>query len=135
VRAVTVPRVVQLDLDDFDAVGIAADVVDRVRQQAIEGGADVAATVSAPEGWHQVAVTGRRSGHAVLSVRFAALSTSRWHNVERALAGRGGWDPDDDGEGVTRRFPPGTEATVVAFELLAALTLAGAPTDTRTVTW
>jgi hypothetical protein len=124
-----------LDLDDFDAVGVAADLVDQVRREAIESGADRAATVSAPEGWHRLVVTGRQSGHSILAVRFEGLSASRWHNVERELAARGGWDPDDDGEGVTRRFPPGTEATAVAFELLAALTLAGAPTDTRTVTW
>jgi hypothetical protein len=127
--------VLLLDLDDFDAVGIAADVVDRVRREAIGSGADVAATVSAPEGWHRLIVTGRRSGHVVLAVRFGDLTASRWHNIERELAARGGWDRDDDGEGVTHRFPPGTEATAVAFELLAALTLAGAPADTRTVTW
>ena len=70
-----------LDLDDFDAIGVAAGVVDAVRRHAIESGVDVAATVSAPEGWHRVVVTGRRSGHAVLSVRFGELSRSRRHNV------------------------------------------------------
>jgi hypothetical protein len=125
---------VLLDLGDFDAVGVASDLVDTVRQQAIEAGRDVAATVSAPNGWHRVVVTGRSSGHVVLVVRFSELTTSRWHNVEKALRERGSWDLDDDAEGVTRRYPPGTEAATVAFELLAALTLAGAPADTRTVT-
>lgn len=123
-----------LDLGDFDAVGVASHLVDTVRQQAIEASRDVAATVSAPDGWHRVVVTGRQSGHVVLVVRFSELTSSRWHNVERALSDRGGWDPDDDGEGVTRRYPPGTEAATVAFELLAILTVGGAPADTRTVT-
>jgi hypothetical protein len=123
-----------LDLGDFDAVGVASDLVDTVRQRAITADRDIAATVSAPDGWHRVVVTGRRSGHVVLALRFSELTNSRWHNIERALRERGGWDPDDDAEGVTRRYPPGTEATTVAFELLAVLTLAGAPADTRTVT-
>ncbi|HEY8544951.1 MAG TPA: hypothetical protein VIL36_07880 [Acidimicrobiales bacterium] len=121
------PEPVLLDLGDFDAVGIAADVVDTVRRHAIESGADVAATVSAPEGWHRVVVTGRRSGHAVLGVRFTELTRSRRHNVERAIAEQG-WDVDDDGDGATRRYPPGTPASEVAFDLLGAVTLAGAPT-------
>jgi hypothetical protein len=129
----TSPDPVTLDLGDFDAVGIAADVVDAVRRHAIESGGDVAATVSAPEGWHRVVMTGRRSGHTVLSVRYTDLSRSRRHNVERALAGRG-WDLDDDADGATHRFPPGTEASTVAFELLAAISLAGAPTTPRPVT-
>ena len=129
----TLPLVL-LDLGDFDAVGVASDLVATVRHQAIEADRDIAATISAPGGWHRVVVTGRRSGHVVLALRFSELTTSRWHNVERALAKRGGWDPDDDAEGMTRRYPPGTEAATVAFELLAVLTLAGAPSDQRTVT-
>jgi len=127
------PEPVTLDLGDFDAVGIAADVVDAVRRHAIESGGDVAATVAAPEGWHRVVVTGRRSGHTVLSVRYTELTRSRWHNVSRALTGRG-WDVDDDEEGSTHRFPPGTEATTVAFELLAAVSLGGSPATPRTIT-
>ena len=50
-----------------------------------------------------------------------------------ALAGRG-WQLDDDGEGATVRFPPGTDATTPAFELLAALTVSGAPNDVRSIT-
>jgi hypothetical protein len=122
-----------LDLGDFDAVGIAGEIVAAVRAHAIEHELDVAATVAAPDGWHRVVVTGRRSGHAVLSVRYSELSASRWHNVAHALAARG-WDLDDDEEGATLRYPPGTEPSTVAFELLAAATLAGAPSDVRQVT-
>ena len=127
------PEPIVLDLGDFDAVGIAADVVDAVRRHAIESGGDVAATVSAPDGWHKVVVTGRRSGHTVLGVRYSDLTRSRWHNVARAVAERG-WDLDDDQEGSTHRFPPGTEASAVAFELLAAVSLGGAPPTLRQVT-
>jgi hypothetical protein len=127
------PEPVAIDLSDFDAVGIAADIVDAVRRHAIQSEGDVAATVSAPEGWQRVVVTGRRSGHVVLSVRYSELSRSRWHNVAGALAKRG-WDLDEDREGATNRIPPGTEASAAAFELLAAATLTGAPTDVRQVT-
>jgi hypothetical protein len=128
-----VPLPLRLDLGDFDAVGVAGDVVVAVRSHAIEHGLDVAATVSAPGGWHRVVVTGRSSGHVVLGVRYGSLTASRWHNVARALAGRG-WDLDDDEEGATRRYPPGTEPSTVAFELLAVAALAGAPSDVRHVT-
>jgi hypothetical protein len=124
---------VSLDLSDFDAVGIAGAVVDVVRSQAITRGVNVAATVSAPSGWHRVVVTGRQSGHAVLSVRYSSLTTSRRHNLDDALAKRG-WDLDEDNEGATYRIPPGTEPAIAAFELLAVLTLAGAPVDVRQVT-
>jgi hypothetical protein len=124
---------VRLDLADFDAVGVASDVVLAVRSHAIAHELDAAATVSAPDGWHQVVVTGRRSGHTVLGVRYSELSASRWNNVAKAMAGRG-WDLDDDEEGATRRFPPGTEPSAVAFELLAVAALAGAPSDVRRVT-
>lgn len=123
-----------LDLADFDALGVATDLVDTVRSRAIGSGTDVAATVSAPEGWHRVVVTGRGSGHLVLSVRYKELSRSRWHNVHGALTERD-WDLDDDGEGATRRYPPGTEATTPAFELLAVVALGGAPADIRQVSF
>jgi hypothetical protein len=127
------PDPVRLDLADFDAVGVASDIVVAVRSHAIEHGVDVAATVSAPDGWHEVVVTGRPGGHAVLGVRYRELTASRWNNVAKALAGRG-WDLDDDEEGATRRYPPGTEPSTVAFELLAVAALAGAPSDVRRVT-
>lgn len=127
------PTPVALDLGDFDALGVAAAVVDAVRSNAIERELDVAATVSAPDGWHRVVVTGRRSGHLVLSLRYDQLSPSRWHNVAGALAKRG-WDLDDDRDGATYRFPPGTEASAAAFELLAVLVTGGAPTDVRQAT-
>jgi hypothetical protein len=94
---------------------------------------DTAATVSAPDGWHRVVMTARDSGHVVLGVRYEPLSTSRLKNVAAALAKRG-WQLDDDGEGATTRFPPGTDATTPAFELLAAATVSGAPGNIRTVT-
>jgi hypothetical protein len=122
-----------LDLADFDAVGIASTVVDIVRREAIMRSIDVAATASAPEGWHRVVITGRQSGHVVLSIRYTSLTTSRRHNLDEALAKRG-WDLDEDNEGATYRIPPGTEPAIAAFELLSVLTLAGAPVDVRQVT-
>ena len=47
---------------------------------------------------------------------------------------RRGWQLDEDGEGATLRLPPGTTATDVAFEVLAVLTVAGAPTAPRSAT-
>lgn len=127
------PTPVALDLADFDALGVATTLVDAVRTNAIERGLDVAATVSAPDGWHRVVATGRRSGHLVLSLRYDQLTQSRWHNVAGALAKRS-WDIDDDNDGATCRFPPGTEASEAAFELLAVLVIGGAPTDVRQAT-
>lgn len=127
------PASVAIDLGDFDAVGIVADILVSLRAHTMATSADTAATVSAPDGWHRVVMTARDSGHVVLGVRYQPLSTSRMKNVADALAGRG-WQLDDDGEGATLRFPPGTDATTPAFELLAAATLSGAPGDVRTVT-
>jgi hypothetical protein len=124
---------VALDLGDLDAVAVASGIVLAVRRHAIEASVDTAATVSAPEGWHRLVITGRSSGHVVLGVRYHPLTRSRWHNVARALE-RQGWDLDDDADGSTRRYPPGTDATMVAFDVLAVLTLAGAPSDVRQVT-
>ncbi len=127
------PEPVTVDLADFDAVGIVSDVLVSLRAHTMSTSADTAATVSAPDGWHRVVMTARESGHVVLGVRYEPLSTSRLKNVADALAGRG-WQLDDDGEGATIRFPPGTDATTPAFELLAAATLSGAPSDVRTIT-
>lgn len=129
----TDPAPLPLDPADFDAVGVLGAVVVALRVHAIEAGTDAAATVSAPDGWHRVVVTARSSGHLVVGVRYSDLTTSRWHNVADALARRG-WQLDEDQEGSTVRFPPGTEPTDAAFEALAALTLAGAPAVVRTVT-
>jgi hypothetical protein len=122
-----------LDLGDFDAVGVAGELVGQVRAHAIESEHDVAVAVTAPDGWHRLVVTGRRSGHLVLSVRYSELTASRWNNVAGALARRG-WQLDDDAEGSTLRYPPGTDATTIGFEMLAVLTTGGAPTDVRAVT-
>ena len=127
------PAPLPLDPSDFDAVGVLADVVVALRVRSIEADVDAAATISAPDGWHRVVVTARSSGHVVVAVRYTELSTSRWHNVAEALARRG-WQTDEDGEGATIRFPPGTEPTDAAFEALAALAASGAPVDVRTVT-
>lgn len=124
---------VGLDLGDFDAVGVATDVIVALRTHAITAGVDAAATVGAPPGWQRLVATARSSGHIVLAVRYSDLSRSRWNNVAGALEQRG-WQLDDDGEGATRRFPPGTDASEAAFEALSAATLAGAPADVRTVT-
>jgi len=53
--------------------------------------------------------------------------------VSAALATRG-WQLDDDGDGAICRYPPGSEASEAAFEILAALTSSGAPADVREVT-
>lgn len=126
------PEPVSVDLGDFDAVGVMSGIVLAVRSHAIEAEADVTATISAPDGWHRVVATARSSGHVVLGIRYTELTPSRRHNVEKALARRG-WQPDEDGDGVTRRFPPGTDASDPAFEILSVLPLAGAPADVRRV--
>ena len=127
------PAPLLLDLGDFDAVGIATELVITLRVHAIEHEVDAAATIAAPAGWHRVVVTARHSGHVVVGVRYSDLSRSRWHNISGALARRG-WDLDEDEDGATRRFPPGTEATMAAFEILVAVTVGGAPVDRREVT-
>jgi hypothetical protein len=124
---------VQLDLADFDAIGVTSDLVVRLRTRAITDGVDVAATVAAPDGWHRTVVTARPSGHVVLGIRYLELSTSRWHNVSGALAARG-WQLDEDEDGATIRFPPGTDPTDAAFELLAVVPIAGAPPTARPIT-
>ena len=129
----TDPAPLPLDPADFDAVGIVGAAVVALRVHAIEADTDAAATVSAPDGWHRVVVTARSSGHLVLGVRYTDLTTSRWLNVADALARRG-WQLDEDEEGSTTRFAPGTEPTDAAFEVLAAMTIAGAPASTRTLT-
>jgi hypothetical protein len=121
-----------LDLGDFDAVGVASSIVVGLRSHAVMSGADAVATVTAPSGWHTVQVVARGSGHVVVRVSYAALSPSRLHNVATALERRG-WHLDEDAEGATRTFPPGSEPSDAAFEFLAALTVAGAPTDVRSV--
>jgi hypothetical protein len=122
-----------VDLADFDAVGILAAAVVALRVRSIEADTDAAATIDAPDGWHRVVITARSSGHVVVAVRYTPLSASRWHNAAEALARRG-WQLDEDQEGATVRFPPGTEPTDAAFEALAAATVAGAPADVRQLT-
>jgi hypothetical protein len=127
------PTPLLLDLADFDAVGIAGDVVGSVRSHAIEHSVDASATVSAPEGWHRVIVNCSSTGKTLLRVRFTDLTKSRANNVAKALAERG-WQTDEDGDGAASRHPSGVEATTIAFDALAALTTGGAPGDVRQVT-
>lgn len=122
-----------LDLGDFDAVGVATDMVIALRGHASESGLDAAATIAAPAGYQRLVITARPSGHVVLGTRYSELGRSRWNNVADALEQRG-WQLDDDGEGATRRYPPGSQASDAAFEALAAATLSGAPADERNVT-
>ncbi len=112
-------------------MGIVSEMVIWLRTHAIASGLDSVATVSAPDRWHRLTITARESGHVVLAVRYTDLSTSRLHNLAGALDQRG-WDLDEDAQGATARFPPGSEPTTAAFEILAALTLSGAPSDVRT---
>ena len=94
---------------------------------------DEAATVSAPHGWHRVVLNCSPTGHLNLRVRFVDLTTARSNNVSKALVERG-WQLDEDRDGASVRYLPGTEAITVAFDMLAVLALAGAPSDVRTVT-
>jgi len=126
------PSPLLLDLADFDAVGIATDIVLTVRSHAIEGEVDSSATISAPEGWHRVMVNCSATGKTLLRVRFVDLTRSRTNNVSAALRERG-WQLDEDADGVSYRYPSGVDATTIAFDVLSAVTLAGAPNDIRTV--
>lgn len=124
------PEPITVDPADFDAVGVFSDAVVNVRAHVMATGLDTAISVDAPEGWHRVVVTAKPGGSSVIVVRFNELSMSRLRNVADAL-GRRGWQLDEDVEGATLRQPPGTSATDVAFEVLAALTVAGAPSTPR----
>ena len=129
----SVPGPATIDPGDFDAIGVVTDIVIALRRHVMDHAVDATASVSAPPGRHVLRLTARPGGHAVLGVRFDELSRSRRNVLAEALHKRG-WDDDADGEGATRRFPPGTEATTVAFEVLAVLTLGGTPPEPRTVT-
>ncbi|CAM8620445.1 hypothetical protein MCETE4_00028 [Acidimicrobiia bacterium] len=122
----------ELDCDDFDAVGILTDAIVSLRAHVLINETDGSASVSAPEGWHRLVINAKVGGSSVLVVRFNDLSASRLRNVATALDGRG-WQLDEDREGATLRQPPGTNATDSAFEILSALGLGGAPTGVRRV--
>jgi hypothetical protein len=123
---------VTIDPGDFDAVGLLGEVVVSLRRHALERHVDVVAVVSAPPGRHRLTINARPGGHVVLGVRYVDLSLSRLNVIAEAL-GRRGWDLDEDADGATYRFPPGTEHTTVAFEALAVLTVGGTPPVPRTV--
>jgi hypothetical protein len=124
--------VTTIDPGDFDSFGVVADLVIALRRYTMERGVDVVAAISAPPGRHEVRVVARPGGHVVLAVRYDDLTLSRRNVLADALQRRG-WDADEDREGATRRFPPGTEHTAVAFEVLEVITLGGAPAEPRTV--
>jgi hypothetical protein len=124
---------VTVDPTDFDAVGVLAEAIVTLRRHAMERRSDVVATVSAPSGRHRLRLIARPGGHVVSAVRFDDLTTSRRNVIADALTRRG-WDLDEDGEGATYRYPPGTEHTTIAFDALPVLTLGGAPADRRTMT-
>src|SRR5262245_15748199 len=124
---------VTVDPNDFDAVGVVAEAIVTLRGAALDRQCDVVAAISAPPGRHHLKVVARPGGHVVLAVRFDDLTNSRRNVIADALTRRH-WDLDEDGEGATFRFPPGTEHTTVAFDVLGVLTLAGAPADRRTMT-
>lgn len=119
-----------LDLADFDAVGLLTEAIVSIRAHVLINELEAAAAVSAPEGWHRLVINAKSGGSSVLVVRFNELSVSRTKNVATALNKRG-WQLDEDHEGATLRQAPGTTATDVAFEVLAALTVGGATHDVR----
>jgi hypothetical protein len=121
-----------VDPGDFDAVNVLLSVVVALRSHAIRAGVDAAAPLAAPPGWHTLVITARSSGHVVLATRYEGLTPSRRHNVGRALTAQG-WDDDEDGDGATRRFPPGSPPADAAFAALGALTVAGAPSTPRSL--
>ena len=127
------PEPVTVDPSDFDAVGVVTDAVVGLRAHVLTHESEAAMAVDGPSGWHQVVVTAKPGGSTVLVVRYGELSLSRLRNVADALHRRG-WQLDEDGEGATLRQPPGTPATDTAFELLAVLTVAGAPDSPRRLT-
>ncbi len=127
------PEPLLLDLDDFDAVGLLSDAVVNLRAHVMETSLDTAATIAAPDGWHPVVVTAKPGGSSVIVARYAELSASRLRNVATALDGRG-WQLDEDKGGATMRQAPGTAAIDVAFEVLAAVVVAGAPGGSRVAT-
>ena len=119
-----------LDLNDFDAMGLLTEAIVSLRAHVLINELEAAAVVSAPEGWHRLVINAKSGGSSVLVIRFNELSVSRTKNVATALNKRG-WQLDEDHEGATLRQAPGTTATDVAFEVLAALTVGGAPHDVR----
>jgi hypothetical protein len=122
-----------LDLADFDVVGVLTDAVVGLRTHVMLNERETSAAISAPDGWHRLVINAKTGGSSVLIVRYNDLTASRLRNVAAALESRG-WHLDEDREGATLRQPPGTTATDVAFEALAALTLGGAPSDVRAMT-
>jgi len=121
-----------IDPSDFDAVGLLSEAIVSVRAHVLIEEIDASATITAPEGWHRLVINAKQGGSSVLVVRFNDLSASRLRNVADALVRRG-WQLDEDREGATLRQPPGTSATDTAFEVLAAIAAAGAPSTTRTI--
>jgi len=127
------PDPIVLDLDDFDAVGVLSEAIVSLRAHVLINEQEAAAAIDAPADWHRLVINAKSGGSSVLVIRFNDLSVSRTKNVATALHKRS-WQLDEDREGATLRQAPGTTATDVAFEVLAALTVAGAPHGTRRMT-
>jgi len=119
-----------IDLSDFDAVGILSEAIVSLRTHVMIKEIEASGVIAAPEGWHRIVVNAKAGGSSVLVVRFNELTVSRTKNVATALNSRG-WQLDEDQEGATLRMPPGTTTIDVAFEVLAALVVGGAPSDNR----
>src|SRR3954451_10740016 len=66
----TAAEPVLLDLGDFDAVGVATDVVMDLREAAFRTEQDAGVAISAPEGWHGLVLTAKGGAHVVLAVRY-----------------------------------------------------------------
>lgn len=124
------PEPVLLDLDDLDAVGVLSEAIVSLRAHVLISDHEAAITIDAPTGWHRLVINAKNGGSSVLVVRFNDLSVSRTKNVAAALHRRG-WQLDEDHEGATLRQAPGTTTIDVAFEVLAALGVGGAPRGTR----
>jgi hypothetical protein len=124
------PDPIVLDLDDFDAVGVLSEAIVSLRAHVLIYEQEAAATIDSPADWHRLVINAKSGGSSVLVIRFNDLSVSRTKNVATALHKRG-WQLDEDREGATLRQAPGTTTTDVAFEVLAALTVGGAPHGTR----
>ena len=127
------PEALLIDLDDFDAVGLLSEAVVSLRAHVLINELEAAAVIDAPAQWHRLVLNAKSGGSSVLVIRFNELSVSRTKNVATALHKRG-WQLDEDREGATLRQAPGTTATDVAFEVLAALTVGGAPHGSREMT-
>ncbi len=121
-----------VDLGDFDALSVMTDLIIELRSRSITSG-QAAIVIDAPSGWHRLTLTVSATGHGLARIVSDDLTTSRRHNVTRALLGNG-WTEDEGRESMYLRLVPGTQAGELAFDLLAALGAGGAPSGIRALT-